>query len=104
MFWDSCYQILKLLTNHQVLIEKGQATGVELTRGGATHTIRAAREVILSAGAIGSPHLLLLSGIGPRDQLQKFGVTRITDREPSLLAQENSMICSNVGPGSCLYG
>ena len=36
--------------------------------------IRAAREVILSAGSIGSPHLLLLSGIGQHDHLENFGI------------------------------
>lgn len=48
-----------------------QATGVEILHQGARHTIRASREVILSAGAVGSPHLLQLSGIGaPADLLQ----------------------------------
>ena len=40
-------------------------------------TIRARREVILSSGAIGSPHLLMLSGIGPKEHLRDFNVNII---------------------------
>jgi choline dehydrogenase len=51
------------------------ATGVEYgTADGPTVVARAAREVIVSAGAIGSPQLLLLSGIGPRDELAALGI------------------------------
>jgi choline dehydrogenase len=51
------------------------ATGVEYrTNDGATHTARAAKEVVLCGGAVGSPQLLLLSGIGPRRELQSLGV------------------------------
>ena len=52
-----------------------RATGVEYrTADGETAVARAAREVVLSAGAVGSPHILLLSGVGPRDQLEAVGV------------------------------
>lgn len=51
------------------------ATGIEYrTTDGKTHTVHATREVILSAGAVGSPHLLLLSGIGPRRELESVDV------------------------------
>ncbi len=51
------------------------ATGVEYrTAAGETITVHAGKEVILSAGAIGSPHLLLLSGIGPRQELEPHGI------------------------------
>jgi choline dehydrogenase len=51
------------------------ATGVEYrTSTGDTRTVLAAREVVLSGGAIGSPHLLLLSGVGPRRELEAAGV------------------------------
>ncbi len=59
----------------RVLIERGRAVGVELAGG---ERLRA-REVVLSAGAIGSPHLLLLSGIGPRDQLESVGISVVAD-------------------------
>ncbi|MGQ0735527.1 MAG: GMC family oxidoreductase [Acidobacteriota bacterium] len=52
------------------------ATGVEyLTPDGATHAVHARKEVVVSGGAIGSPHLLLLSGIGPRAELEAVGIT-----------------------------
>lgn len=59
----------------QILIDKHRrARGVIFDRLGKTFTVRARREVIISAGAINSPHLLMLSGIGPKYQLRKFGV------------------------------
>jgi choline dehydrogenase-like flavoprotein len=45
--------------------------GVEVEKGGRTRRYRAAQEVILSGGAINSPHLLLLSGVGDADQLRQ---------------------------------
>ncbi len=52
------------------------ATGVEYrTDTGETRTALASREVVLSGGAVGSPHLLLLSGIGPRPELEALGIT-----------------------------
>ena len=51
------------------------ATGVEYrTADGSTETVTATKEVVLSAGAIGSPQLLLLSGVGPRDELAEVGI------------------------------
>ena len=56
------------------------ATGVEYRlAGGETRTALAATEVVLSAGAIGSPHLLLLSGIGPRMELEAAGIACYVD-------------------------
>ena len=60
--------------SHRLLIENGRCNGVVYEEGGKLHTVRAANEVIVSAGAIGSPHLLLLSGIGPADDLNKLGI------------------------------
>ena len=51
-----------------------KATGVRYRRGGATHSVRARREVILSAGCIGSPQILKLSGIGPPEELRGQGI------------------------------
>jgi choline dehydrogenase len=58
----------------RVVIEGGRATGVEVIEGGARRTIRATQEVIVSAGAYGSPHILQLSGIGHPEHLSGFGI------------------------------
>jgi len=58
----------------EVLFDGAKATGVKFMRGKAVRTARAGREVILSAGPIGSPHLLQLSGIGPAGALEKAGI------------------------------
>ena len=58
----------------RVLMEDRRATGVEYRRGGALRTVTARREVILSAGALQSPHLLMLSGIGAADALGAAGI------------------------------
>lgn len=57
----------------KILIKDGEAAGVEAESGGEVFRIEAGR-VVLSAGAIRSPHLLMLSGIGPEDQLRRFGI------------------------------
>ncbi len=68
---------LQVVTNalvHRVVLEGKRAVGVEFSRGGAVERADAAGEVILSAGAIGSPHLLQLSGVGDPDHLGRIGV------------------------------
>jgi choline dehydrogenase len=59
----------------RLLIEWGRVVGVTYRRGGADHTVRARQEVILAAGALNTPQLLLLSGIGPADDLRGPGST-----------------------------
>lgn len=63
----------------RLLVEDGRVVGIEAWHHGATRTARAEGDVILSAGAIGSPHLLLLSGIGPADHLRDMGVDVVAD-------------------------
>jgi len=58
----------------RLLVEGRRVVGVEYERDGQVHTVRAAREVILAAGAIGSPQILQLSGIGPGQLLQELGI------------------------------
>jgi choline dehydrogenase len=71
---------LQLVTNalvHRILFDGKRATGIEFSRGGPGGPVEgadAAREVILSAGAIGSPHILQLSGVGDPEYLAKIGV------------------------------
>ncbi len=65
----------------RVLIEQGRAVGVEYRQkdGAERKVARAAQEVIVASGAIGSPRLLLLSGIGPADELKAVGVDVVHD-------------------------
>ncbi|MEE8599999.1 GMC family oxidoreductase [Euzebya tangerina] len=63
---------------HRITFDGTTATGVQVRREGQIQTI-AAGEVILSAGAIGSPHLLLLSGVGPAHHLVDTGVPVVAD-------------------------
>ena len=63
----------------KVLIEGRRAVGVELLKDSMTSQVRASREVILSAGAFNSPQLLMLSGIGPADELKKHGIACVAD-------------------------
>jgi choline dehydrogenase len=68
---------LQLITNalvHRVIFNGKRATGIELSRGGARETIDATREVILSAGAVGSPLILQISGVGDPEHLGNIGV------------------------------
>jgi len=58
----------------KVLIENGRCVGVSYKKKGKEHTVRARREVILSAGAVQSPQLLELSGIGQGELLSKLGI------------------------------
>jgi choline dehydrogenase len=63
----------------RVLLEGRRAVGVEVARRGRVERHRAGRAVILAAGAINSPQLLLLSGIGPADQLRALGIAPAHD-------------------------
>ncbi len=58
----------------RVLIEQGRAIGVEYVQDGSTQRVRARAEVILSGGAVNSPQLLQLSGVGPGPLLQDLGI------------------------------
>lgn len=73
---------LKVMTQvltEKVLLEQGRAIGVKARVDGTVQEIRARREVILSAGAFGSPQLLQLSGIGPGAWLQQHGIATQVD-------------------------
>lgn len=58
----------------RILFEGKRAVGVEVLQGGTIQTFRARREVVLAAGAFQTPQLLMLSGIGPRDELERLGI------------------------------
>lgn len=68
----------------QALVERievrdGRATGVRVRRKGQVLTVRAGAEIILSAGTVNTPHLMLLSGIGPAEDLRRHGIVPVLD-------------------------
>ena len=64
----------------RVVVQGGRATGVELVeRDGSRRTVRAGKEVIVSAGAFGSPQVLQLSGVGPAGHLAEHGIEVVAD-------------------------
>ncbi len=74
---------LVVRTHAQVLridFEGRRAVGVTYRQGDQTITVRAGREVVLAGGAINSPQLLKLSGIGPADELRRHGLPVVADR------------------------
>lgn len=75
---------LVVLTDTQalrILFEGKRAVGVEVIRDGQKQILRAQREIILSAGAFGSPQLLMISGIGPQAHLQELGIEVVHDAQ-----------------------
>ncbi|WP_438753996.1 GMC family oxidoreductase [Pararhizobium sp. O133] len=64
---------------NRIVIENGKAIGVEIIENGRPVTLRADREVIVTSGAIGSPKLLMLSGIGPAEHLRSVGIDALHD-------------------------
>lgn len=75
--------IIKEALVEKVLVENDQAVGVRFRTGkgrkARSQEVRCAREVILSGGAFGSPHLLLLSGIGSKEKLSPHGIEQVAD-------------------------
>lgn len=65
----------------RVIFEGKRAVGIAYRRDGQDVTVRAGRDVILSGGAYNSPHLLMLSGIGPADHLRDVGIDPIVDHK-----------------------
>lgn len=66
--------VLSSTLTHRVLLQGTRASGVEISQDGRVWQLQARREVILCAGAINSPQLLLLSGIGPAEELARHGI------------------------------
>ena len=66
--------VLTETLTRRVVVENGRATGVEVARAGRVRRVRATREVVLSAGTVNSPQVLLLSGIGPPEELDRHGI------------------------------
>lgn len=72
-------QVISAATVTGILFESGRASGVKLIQDGQPRELKAGAGVILAAGAIGSPHLLLHSGIGPAAQLRQFSIPVLHD-------------------------
>lgn len=79
----------------RIVVENGKATGVELADGQRRMTLKAEREVIVSGGAINSPRLLLLSGIGPAGELEALGIRPVADL-PGVGRNLQDHLCTNV--------
>jgi choline dehydrogenase len=63
----------------RLIIDKGRAVGVEFRRNGTVAKAYSGRDIILSAGVVNTPKALLLSGIGPADELKSVGLTAVHD-------------------------
>jgi choline dehydrogenase len=63
----------------RVLIQAGRAVGIEYVQGGTLRRVNVEREVILCGGAVNSPQLLQLSGVGPGELLQRYGISVVQD-------------------------
>ena len=72
-------QVITEARTTRILFEGTRAVGVEYSQGGALREVRAQREVLLCAGALQSPQVLMLSGIGPGAHLQQHGVPLLHD-------------------------
>lgn len=68
-----------LITKLMIHQQKKEVIGVQYIRNGSLHFATARKEVILSAGSINTPQILMLSGIGPRDHLEKLNITVVQD-------------------------
>jgi choline dehydrogenase-like flavoprotein len=79
----------------RIVFEDDRAVGVELVRNGVRESVRAEREVILAAGAYQSPVLLMLSGIGPAEELAPFGIAVREDLPVGRNLQDHCMVNVN---------
>jgi choline dehydrogenase len=77
----------------RLLLEGRRATGVSIHRHGQTETLFSEREIILAAGAYGSPQILMLSGIGPADELDDpFGIPVVVDLPVGTNLQDHPLL------------
>ena len=72
-------EVLTGALTHTIVFKENRAVGVTFSRGGLTRTASARREVILSAGAINTPQVLMLSGVGPAAHLASHGIPVTAD-------------------------
>ena len=72
-------QVITGAHTEKVLFDGKRAVGVAFSQNGASRSVRASKEVILCGGAIGSPQILMLSGVGPAEHLAEFGIPVVHD-------------------------
>lgn len=91
--------VTKLSTVRRILFDegRGRAVGVEFAKRGRLFTVYVDKEVIVSAGAISSPKLLMLSGIGPAEHLREMGIEVVRD------ARVGDNLMDHIAYGSLLY-
>jgi choline dehydrogenase-like flavoprotein len=79
----------------RLLIEKDRAVGVELANGRTIETVRTSGEVMVAAGAVNSPRLLLLSGVGPAEHLKALGIRTLANL-PGVGRNLQDHLCTSV--------
>ncbi|XP_064459366.1 uncharacterized protein LOC135369777 [Ornithodoros turicata] len=92
-------------TATKIEFEGKQAVGVHFEKDGAHHYVRATREVVLSAGAVASPQLLMLSGVGPKDHLRDLKIDVVADLPVGQNLQDHAFVgglAATVHPDSTL--
>jgi choline dehydrogenase len=95
---------LSVLTSalaQRILIEQGRATGVAFNHQGADQVARCRGEVILASGAVNTPKLLMLSGVGPADHLRSLGLTVEVD-QPNVGRNLQNHLCFKLAFGARL--
>jgi choline dehydrogenase len=76
----------------RLVVEGGRASGVSIHRYGQVETLFSEGEIILAAGAYGSPQILMLSGIGPADELAPFGIPAVVDLPVGTNLQDHPLL------------
>jgi choline dehydrogenase len=76
----------------RLLLQGRRATGLSVHRHGEEETLLAEREIILAAGAYGSPQILMLSGIGPADELVRFSIRAVVDLPVGTNLQDHPLL------------
>ncbi|KAF2102974.1 glucose-methanol-choline oxidoreductase [Rhizodiscina lignyota] len=88
-------------TAEKIVFDGKKATGVNVETGGLRYTLKAKNEVIVSSGAFRSPHLLLLSGVGPKNDLEKLGIEVLADRPGVGQNYHDHMAAETIYPVDC---
>jgi choline dehydrogenase len=76
----------------RLLLQGGRAIGASIHRDGQEETLLSKREIILVAGAYGSPQILMLSGIGPAEELARFGIASVVDLPVGTNLQDHPLL------------